>query len=347
MLASLRNFVITFVIALLIFAPTAYVLTDLLIECVGPGFGIIAPEDQGTDNKPATDTTDNFTNTDTPVTTNGTSFNMLIVGTDYQPGILNDYKADAFANYPMFKDAAGLDPNGSMSDYTAYRTINADTMIFIRADKANQRFIYSYIPPEMLVMCGGVEMTLSEAYTTLGIDYLTSKITAITGFYVDYYTIIDMSGVEVLINSLEGLTVSVPCNMRYSDPAQNLLIDLKAGAQKLNGKKCLDLIRYNGYTNDMSFDRGTVTMSVLNALAEKLASESAISKISSIYTTVTNYATTNFSAADVAEHTDLLTDYASYKKLNISYPGSYETHNGRKVFLPNTNKAILNYSEYR
>ncbi|MBQ7010425.1 MAG: LCP family protein [Clostridia bacterium] len=347
MLASLRNFIITFVIALLIFAPTAYFLSGLLIECVGPGFGIISPDDGGDANNPAASTTDPVIDDLGPSSTNGTSFNMLIVGTDYQPNILKDYKSDAFVNYPMFENAAGLDPAGSMSDYTAYRSINADAMLLIRADKANGRFVYSYIPSEMLVMCGGVEMTLSEVYTTLGIKYLTSKITAITGFYIDYYTIIDIAGVEALINSVEGLTVTVPCDMKYSDPAQKLYIDLKAGVQKLSGKACTDLIRYNGYDPNASFDRATVTMSVLNALAEKLASESVITKIESVYKIASNYATTDFGTDDLAEHTDLLREYASYKKHNVSYPGTYEIHNGRRVFLPNTNKAILTYSEYR
>lgn len=345
MLTSVRNFVITFVIALLVFAPTAYFLSDLLIECVGPGFGIISP-DQSPDGGPDNADPGN-TDVRPPVSTNGTSFNMLVVGTDYQPNVLKDYRSDAFINYPLFENAAGLDPNGSMSDYTLYRSVNADAMLLIRADKANHRFVYSYIPPEMLVMCGGVEMTLSEAYTTLGIDYLTEKIMAITGFFIDFYTVIDMAGVEALINAVDGLTVSVPCDMKYSDPAQQLYIDLKSGVQKLSGEKCMDLIRFNGYPEGIAFDRATVTMSVFNTLAERLASESVIAKITNVYSITTKYATTNFGTADLAEHTDLLTQYSDYKKINISYPGTYSVHNGRRVFVPNINKAILNYSEYR
>lgn len=345
MLTSVRNFVITFVIALLVFAPTAYFLSDLLIECVGPGFGITSP-DQTPDEGEGNSTPSN-TDTRPPASTNGTSFNMLIVGTDYQPNILNDYRADAFINYPLFENASGLDPNGSMSDFTLYRSINADAMLLLRADKANHRLIYSYIPPEMLVMCGGVEMTLSEAYTTLGIDYLTEKLMAITGFSIDYYTVIDMAGVEALINAVDGLTVTVPCDMKYSDPAQKLYIDLKSGVQKLSGEKCMDLIRFNGYPEGTAYDRATVTMSVFNTLAERLASESVIAKINAVYSITTKYATTNFSTADLAEHTDLLTEYSSYKKVNISYPGTYSVHNGRRIFVPNVNKAILTYSEYR
>ena len=345
MLTSVRNFVITFVIALLVFAPTAYVLSDLLIECVGPGFGITSPDQPAGDGSGEEDP--GTADTRPPVSTNRTSFNMLIVGTDYQPNVLNDYHPDTFVNYPLFENAAGLDPNGSMSDYTLYRSVNADVMLLIRADKTNRRFVYSYIPPEMLVMCGGVEMTLSEAYTTLGIDYLTEKVMAITGFSIDFYTVIDMAGVEALINSLDGLTVTVPCDMKYSDPAQKLYIDIRSGAQKLSGAKCMDLLRYNGYAEGAAFDRATVTMSVLNTLAEKLASESVISKISSVYSITSKYATTNFGTSDLAEHTDLLTDYSDYKKINISYPGTYSIHNGRRIFVPNINKAILSYSEYR
>ncbi len=345
MLTSVRNFVITFVIALLIFAPTAYFLSDLLIECVGPGFGITSPEQAPDDDRPD----DNIGDIDMrpPVSTNGTSFNMLIVGTDYQPNVLKDYHSDAFINYPLFENASELDPNGSMSDYTLNRSVNADAMFLVRADKANHRFIFSYIPPEMLVMCGGVEMTLSEAYTTLGIDYLTEKLMAITGFSIDYYTVIDMAGVQALINSVDGLTVTVPCDMKYSDPVQQLHIDLKSGVQKLSGEKCMDLIRYNGYPDGIAFDRATVTMSVFNSLAEKLASESVIAKISNVYSITTKYATTNFGTADLAEHTDLLTNYSDYKKVNISYPGTYSIHNGRRIFVPNVNKAVLTYSEYR
>ena len=344
MLASVRNFVITFLIALLVFAPTAYFLSELLIECVGPGFGIVAPDNSS---QPTDDPDVPSTDMRPSVSTNGSSFNMLIVGTEYQPNLLNDYKSDAFINYPLFENASSLDPNGSMSDYTPYRTVNADVMLLVRADKTNQRFVFSYIPPEMLVICGGVEMTLNEAYTTLGIDYLTEKLTSITGFSIDYYTVIDMAGVKALINSVDGLTVTVPCDMKYSDPAQQLYIDLKSGVQKLSGDKCLDLIRYNGYEEGLAFNRATVTMSVFNSLAEKLATESVINKINDVYTITTKYATTSFGVTDLTEHTDLLTKYSDYKKVNISYPGSYSMHNGRKIFVPNVNKAILTYSEYR
>jgi len=347
MLASLRNFVITFIISLLIFGPIAYYLSDLLIDCVGPGFGIISVEDQEGKDTPDIITTPPTVTPDGPISTNGTSFNMLVIGTDYQPSILKDYSDSSFMDYPMFENTHALDPNGSMSDFTAHRSINADTIVLIRADKANGRFVFSYIPPEMIVLCGGVEMTLNETYTTMGIEYLTSKITSVTGFTIDFYTIIDMNGVEALVNSLEGITVNVPCDMKYSDPAQNLYIDLKAGVRKLSGADALDLIRFNNYPTNASFNRGTVTMSFVNALAQELSSESAIKKIDSIYRIVTGYATTTFGTDDLREHTDLLTKFDVYTKTILPYPGYYDIKNGRTVFIPNTSNAISAFSEYR
>lgn len=344
MLSSLRNFVITFLIALLIFGPASYFLSDLLIECVGPGFGLDVGESTPSTEPPATNDPSNIKD---PVSTNGTSFNMLIVGTDYQPDVLSDYRFDAFANYPLFNNAAGLDPTATLQDYATYRAINADTILLLRADKAHKQFVYSYIPSEMLVTCGGVEMTLSEAYTTLGIEYLVDKVTAITGFYIDFYTVIDMTGVESLIDELGGVTVNVPQDMHYSDPVQNLYINLKAGAQHLNGNNCLDLLRYNGYGQSPYINRGTVTLSVINSLADAIAKKPTLSIIEAVYQAAKENATTTFGLSDLREHFDLITAYSSYTKHSISYPGEYRLHGGRMMFIPDTNSAILTYSNYR
>ena len=192
-----------------------------------------------------------------------------------------------------------------------------------------------------------VEMTLSEAYTTLGIDYLLDKITAITGFYIDFYTVIDMTGVENLIDEMGGVTVNVPYDMQYSDPVQNLYIDLKAGAQHLNGNNCLDLLRYNGYAQGAMINRATVTLSVLNSLADAIVKKPTLSTVEAVYSAARENATTTFSLTDLREHFDLITSYAEYTKHSISYPGEYRVHNERMMFIPDTNAAILAYSDFR
>lgn len=344
MLPALRNFLITLLIALLVFGPIAYFLTGLLIDCIGPSFGIIDPGAvPGSDPAGTTDPVID----PPPVSTNGTSFNMLIVGTDYQPSILSDYPPDAFINYPLFETGSALSPSGSMSDYTLHRSINADVILLLRVDKTNGRLLFSYIPSDMLVTTGGVEMTLSETYTARGIAYLAEKVMALTGFSIDFYTIIDIQGAETFVDAIGGVTVNVPVDMKYSDPAQNLTIDLRSGVKKLNGKEALQLLRYNGYSADSGYSRAGVTLSFFSAAAEKLLSEDILTKATAIYRTISGYATTTFDIDDLTEHLDLFAEAASYKKEILTYPGSYTTKNNRQVFQPDTNKAILTFSEYR
>lgn len=346
MLSSLRNFLITLLISLLIFGPIAYFLTDLLIDCVGPSFGIVDPDTKLPGTDPAV-TTDLSNPGLTPDSTNGTSFNMLIVGTDYQPSLLSDYAPDAFINYPMFENGSALTSGGSMSDHTLHRQINADTIFLLRVDKSQGRLIFSYIPSDMLVTSGGVEMTLSETYTTRGIVYLAEKVMALTGFSIDFYTVIDIEGAETFVDAIGGVTVNVPVNMKYSDPAQKLTIDLHSGVQKLNGKEALQLLRFNGYPTNSPYSRASVTVSFMTAAAEKLISEDILTKATAIYRTVTAHAFTTFGLDDLTEHLDLFRQLGSYEKKILTYPGSYSEKGGRQVFLPDTDTAIRSFSEYR
>ncbi|MBQ2117695.1 MAG: hypothetical protein II192_01415, partial [Clostridia bacterium] len=104
MLPLVRNFLIAFVIAGLIFGPTAYLLTNVILDCVGPSFGVVTEKDKPPQGSPE-NTAPVFPETDPPSTGDddpdtpepdgGDPFTMLIVGTDYQPDLLTDYDASA------------------------------------------------------------------------------------------------------------------------------------------------------------------------------------------------------------------------------------------------------------
>lgn len=49
--------------------------------------------------------------------------------------------------------------------------------------------------------------------------------------------LIDLDVFVDLVDKMGGVKFDVPCDMDYSDPAQDLTIDLKAGMQRLNGEQ--------------------------------------------------------------------------------------------------------------
>ena len=69
--------------------------------------------------------------------------------------------------------------------------------------------------------------------------------------------------------------------MKYSDPYQDLYIDLQKGMQHLDGDKSEQLVRFRRYKNG-DIDRIKVQQDFLHALIEQQLKVSNIGKISKI-----------------------------------------------------------------
>ncbi len=76
------------------------------------------------------------------------------------------------------------------------------------------------------------------------------EVEKITGVKADYYVVFKTKALREIVNAVDGVYVTVPFNMNYDDPYQDLYIHLKKGYQKLNGKQAEQFVRYrSGYAN--------------------------------------------------------------------------------------------------
>ena len=67
---------------------------------------------------------------------------------------------------------------------------------------------------------------------------------------INYYVMFSYSGVEKIIDSMDGVPMDIPFDMKYHDPLDTppLTIDLKKGEQILNGEQSVQFLRYRtGY----------------------------------------------------------------------------------------------------
>lgn len=86
---------------------------------------------------------------------------------------------------------------------------------------------------------GGPEMTMKIVADFLDVN-------------VDYYIETDFAGFSRIIDTLGGIEIDVEKDMSYTDTAQDLYIDIKAGKQILDGKEALDYVRYRDYLGDIA-----------------------------------------------------------------------------------------------
>lgn len=70
------------------------------------------------------------------------------------------------------------------------------------------------------------------------------------GVRIHYFMILDLSALDAIVDAVGGVDIVSPCEMHYSDPAQNLEIDLPAGPVHLDGRMAEQFVRFrSGYVN--------------------------------------------------------------------------------------------------
>ena len=99
---------------------------------------------------------------------------------------------------------------------------------------------------------------------------------------IHHTAVLNLDGLVNIVNALGGVELYVPQNMYYTDPEQDLYIDLKEGYQTLDGEQAEDFVRFrSGY---MQADLGRVNAQkiFMTALLQKLKSSFSLANTSTL-----------------------------------------------------------------
>ncbi len=335
---SLRNFCVTFIIALVVFGLCAFFITGFVTDSVN---GLLSGE-KSTESSDvsATETDDAPLNRpDIDDEIEGESFSILLIGTDYRPSILTNYHPDIENQYPYFEDSAQLIGYGGSLPVFPYRTVHADAVMLVCVNKESCKITYMQIPPEMQLSVGGVTTSVRDLYYDKGLTYFINKMSGITGVQIDYYALTSIEQLADVVDAMGSITYTVPCDMEYTDEISGLTISLQAGAQTLTGKDVCGLLAFNSYENS-SLSREKTTMAFLKALAQKMTNVTYMNKAAKIFADANKYVATNFTADDLTKNLDLIFSYGSFEIKTVDYPGSYYYRDGERLFNPNISSAI-------
>ncbi len=75
-------------------------------------------------------------------------------------------------------------------------------------------------------------------------EYSAQSISNITNIPIDYYVYLEIDTIKEIVDKLGGVYFDIPADLKYTDPTQNLYIDLKKGYQLLNGDKTEQFLRF-------------------------------------------------------------------------------------------------------
>jgi len=129
-------------------------------------------------------------------------------------------------------------------------------------------YFFLSFPPNLLCYHGGEWRPLKDLYRAGDPTDLISAVEALAGVQVDRYVVVDFADFQELVDALGGIEIVVEKNLSYVDQSQDLVIDIPAGKQKLDGKRALQYVRYREGGDE--YGRMQRQQKFLFALAEKL-----------------------------------------------------------------------------
>lgn len=161
------------------------------------------------------------------------------------------------------------------------------------------------------------------------------------GLHIDYYAVTDLDTIARAVDKIGGVKISIDEDMHYSDPYQNLFIDLKAGEHLLNGEESNAFLRYrSGYVQG-DIGRLDAQKIFVAALAEKLITEVGAIEAANLALLFLNDIDTNLTPKDCGT---LLAGIKDIELENISFftiPGeSVQTQGGAWYYVINKEQAF-------
>jgi len=134
-----------------------------------------------------------------------------------------------------------------------------------------------------------------------GIAQVQRDVMNVIGFIPDYYVVFDYDTFFTIIDAIGGIEIYVPIRMRYTDPYQDLFIDLHPGLQHMDSATALEFARFrqgdDGFPSMPGGDIGRTRNQqvVINAVISSLLTPASILRIpefvnifnESVYTNLT------------------------------------------------------------
>ncbi len=174
-----------------------------------------------------------------------------------------------------------------------------------------------------------------------GAQLVCKEVEKLMNVDINYYIKVDFDAFRYIIDSVGGIEFYVPQDMQYSDPYQDLYIDLKEGEQILDGEKAEHLLRYrSGYAN-ADIGRIEVQQNFMKAFISQTLSKGTILSNPGVYLNAIfkyDFVETNAGASDIAAYAMLVGGIDSENIQTMTLPGSPAMRGGQSVYLPDVAK---------
>lgn len=217
---------------------------------------------------------------------------------------------------------------------------NTDTIMLVMLDITDKKINILNIPRDTMLVTNRKNKKINASYMVGGIKQFEQDVATLTGFYVNRYVLVDIEGVEDIIDAIGGVDFDVPRNMNYEDPTQNLSIHLKKGYQHLNGEQAVKLARYRSGYKDGDIGRIGVQQQLIKALAEQALKAENILKLPELVRLFNENVETDIDLGNMLWLADQMKDFSLDNIHTYLLPGVASMVDGLSYWLPYENELL-------
>ena len=187
----------------------------------------------------------------------------------------------------------------------------SDTMFVVTVDSNTKEVSLLSVPRDTRVKIPGFGWDkINHAYAEGGVKLSRRAVEDLLGIPIDYYAVVNFAGFNKIVDAVGGVTINVPKRMYYEDPYDKLVIDFKAGVQRLDGKEAIKYVRYRGEEGDIG--RNERQQEFMKAMLKEVTSPAVIVRIPAIVREMNAMLDTDLSQAEMLNLAKLLSD--AYKQ---------------------------------
>lgn len=139
---------------------------------------------------------------------------------------------------------------------------------------------------------------------------------------LDYYALINLDILQEMVDAIGGVYLTVPADMDYDDPYQNLSIHLKAGPQTLNGEQAEQFVRFRADYVQADIGRNDAQKIFMSAFLQQYKKNLNLSTLTKTVEQMIKNVTTNLSVADCVFFAKEALQLDMTKVVMVNMPGS-------------------------
>ena len=222
------------------------------------------------------------------------------------------------------------------TDLSGKRT---DTIMILSIDSTNGTLKAVSVPRDTMVTASGRRMKINALNGIGGASLLVAKTEELLGVGINFYATIDYEGFDKMVDSIGGVDMTIPYNMNYDDPAQNLHIHFTKGQTvHLDGKQAEEFFRWRKNNDGTGLAEGDIGRTgnqhlMVEKILDSVKSPLGLLRVPALLNASSKYVKTDMTPGEIAKYSTAILKIKKENRQMTTLKGSTPYIGGVSYFV--------------